>query len=316
MWKAAAYGDFEKLREISDAEPETLHRPDDQGFFALQWAALNNRVAVLTYLLDKGCDINAADSTGQTALHWAAVRGSTAALETLLRAGADLGAQDSRCDQATAAAAAAAVGTAPGRQAASIATLPHPRLRRGYTVCHVAAQYGQTAILYHLALKWSADTDSVDNDGRTPLHWGAYKGFAGGCAWVQGGGWHCAAGLWHGLAAAWQARPADLPPLPGPQTRCACCWCWDRASTCPTRRAAPRCTGRPSAATPRHAPCCCRCEAACCRTRRLPTRAAGPRLGGATDPSHVAAPRVCAGRRGGGADDGGQHGQHAQPAGD
>ena len=96
VWKAAAYGDFEKLRELSEAEPEALHCPDEQGFFALQWAALNNRVAVLTYLLDQGCDVNAADGTGQTALHWAAVRGSTAALETLLRAGAALEARDSR----------------------------------------------------------------------------------------------------------------------------------------------------------------------------------------------------------------------------
>lgn len=97
VWKAAAYGDFDKLRELAQADPEALHRPDDQGFFALQWAALNNRVAVLTYLLDQGCDVSAADGTGQTALHWSAVRGSTAAMETLLRAGADLGARDSRC---------------------------------------------------------------------------------------------------------------------------------------------------------------------------------------------------------------------------
>jgi palmitoyltransferase len=97
VWKAAAFGDFEKLRELAEAEPEALHRPDDQGFYALQWAALNNRVAVLTYLLDKGCDIHAADSTGQNALHWSAVRGSVGAMETLLRAGADLSAQDSRC---------------------------------------------------------------------------------------------------------------------------------------------------------------------------------------------------------------------------
>lgn len=144
VWKAAAYGDFEKLRELAQADPEALHRPDEQGFFALQWAALNNRVAVLTHLLDQGCDVNAADGTGQTALHWSGVRGSTAAMETLLRAGADLGARDSR----------------------------------GYTVCHVAAQYGQTAILHHLALKWDANTDELDNDGRSPLHWAAYKGFA------------------------------------------------------------------------------------------------------------------------------------------
>lgn len=61
---------------------------------------------------------------------------------------------------------------------------------RGYTVCHVAAQYGQTAILYHLALKWGADTDALDSDGRSPLHWAAYKGFAGGVG---------AGAMWAGL---------------------------------------------------------------------------------------------------------------------
>lgn len=45
-------------------------------------------------------------------------------------------------------------------------------------VCHVAAQYGQTAFLYHMALRWDADIDEPDIDGRTPLHWAAYKGFA------------------------------------------------------------------------------------------------------------------------------------------
>ena len=44
-------------------------------------------------------------------------------------------------------------------------------------VCHVAAQYGQAAFLYHVALRWDADVDSPDADGRTPLHWAAYKGF-------------------------------------------------------------------------------------------------------------------------------------------
>ena len=44
-------------------------------------------------------------------------------------------------------------------------------------MCHVAAQYGQTAFLYHVALRWSADIDTLDHDARSPLHWAAYKGF-------------------------------------------------------------------------------------------------------------------------------------------
>jgi ankyrin repeat protein len=144
VWKAAAYGDFDALKRYADESPGILSTPDADGYHCLQWAALNNRVAVITYLLDQGSDINAVDATGQTALHWTAVRGAIPALETLLRAGADMTIQDSR----------------------------------GYTVCHVAAQYGQTAVLYHLAMKWGADTDSLDHDERTPLHWAAYKGFA------------------------------------------------------------------------------------------------------------------------------------------
>ena len=41
----------------------------------------------------------------------------------------------------------------------------------------MAAQYGQTAVIYHLALKWNIDVCEEDNDKRTPLHWAAYKGY-------------------------------------------------------------------------------------------------------------------------------------------
>lgn len=36
---------------------------------------------------------------------------------------------------------------------------------------HVAAQYGQTAFLYHIVIRWNADPDIPDNDGRSSLHW-------------------------------------------------------------------------------------------------------------------------------------------------
>ena len=67
-----------------------------QGYFPLQWAALNNRVGIISYLLERGATINLQDHTGQTALHWASVRGSLSASETLLRSGADLSIQDGK----------------------------------------------------------------------------------------------------------------------------------------------------------------------------------------------------------------------------
>ena len=114
-----------------------------QGYLALQWAALNNRVAAATVLLERGADVNGADGQGQTALHWAAVRGAVPAAELLLRAGARLDRADSR----------------------------------GYTPTHVAAQYGHTPLLYHFAVRWAGDMELLDADGRSALHWTAYKGF-------------------------------------------------------------------------------------------------------------------------------------------
>ena len=67
-----------------------------QGYYPLQWAALNNRVGIASYLLENGYVIDRAYSQGQTALHWAAVRGSLSAAETLLRASADLTLADSK----------------------------------------------------------------------------------------------------------------------------------------------------------------------------------------------------------------------------
>ncbi|KAJ6849729.1 protein S-acyltransferase 24 [Iris pallida] len=144
VYTAAAYGDLEKLQRLVEAEGCSVTEPDGGGYYALQWAALNNRTAAAQYVIEHGGDVNAADHTGQTALHWSAVRGHIPVAELLLKEGARVNAVD----------------------------------LYGYQTTHVAAQYGQTSFLYHIVTKWNADPDFPDNDGRSPLHWAAYKGFA------------------------------------------------------------------------------------------------------------------------------------------
>ncbi|KAJ8641250.1 hypothetical protein MRB53_017944 [Persea americana] len=144
VYTAAAYGDLEKLQRLVESEGCSLSETDSLGYYALQWAALNNRTAAAQYIIEHGGDVNAADHTGQMALHWSAMRGAIQVAELLLQEGARVSATD----------------------------------LYGYQTTHVAAQYGQTAFLYHIVTKWNADPDVPDNDGRSPLHWAAYKGFA------------------------------------------------------------------------------------------------------------------------------------------
>lgn len=86
----------DKLRAFIDADKGCVSKADESGFYPLQWAALNNRVAEANLLLSCGADVNATDHTGQTPLHWATVRGSLPVLETLLRHGANHEARDNR----------------------------------------------------------------------------------------------------------------------------------------------------------------------------------------------------------------------------
>ncbi|XP_011017904.1 PREDICTED: protein S-acyltransferase 24-like [Populus euphratica] len=143
VYTAAAYGDIENLHRLVESEGCSVSIPDSLGYYALQWAALNNRSAAAQYIIEHGGDVNATDHTRQTALHWTAVRGAIQVAELLLQEGARVNAAD----------------------------------MYGYQTTHVAAQYGQTAFLYHIVSKWNADPDVPDVDGRSPLHWAAYKGF-------------------------------------------------------------------------------------------------------------------------------------------
>ncbi|GJZ05760.1 hypothetical protein Tco_0539553 [Tanacetum coccineum] len=64
------------------------------------------------------------------------------------------------------------------------------RLHYGVVITRVAAQYGQTALLYHIVTKWNADPDTPDKVimmeealciGCTPLHWAAIRGNLEAC---------------------------------------------------------------------------------------------------------------------------------------
>ncbi|KMZ56706.1 putative protein S-acyltransferase 23 [Zostera marina] len=144
VFTASYYGDLAKLRDFVEDQGLSVMSPDMNGNYPLQWASLNEFPSIVQFLIDKGADVNTEDNMKQTALHWAAVRGSISAADVLLRNGARINASDIH----------------------------------GFKAVHTAAQFGKTTFLNHIIKNYGADFDVLDNRGRTPLHWAAYKGCA------------------------------------------------------------------------------------------------------------------------------------------
>lgn len=52
VFSAAAYGDYDKLTRFVQQDASSLTRPDHNGYYALQWAALNNFADIVQYILE------------------------------------------------------------------------------------------------------------------------------------------------------------------------------------------------------------------------------------------------------------------------
>jgi ankyrin repeat protein len=92
FWDASISGDTVALAAAlkDGAKIDSLDvRRSPNGRRALNWAAINNRVDAIRWLLAHGAPIEATNHTGFTALHHAAEAGSVDATRVLLAAGAD-----------------------------------------------------------------------------------------------------------------------------------------------------------------------------------------------------------------------------------
>ena len=94
LWDAAIAGDTLAIRQaVADgAKIDSLDtRRNQNGRFALNWAAWHNRVPAIQMLIALGAALEAENRTGFSALHHAAEAGSLEAARALLASGADPG---------------------------------------------------------------------------------------------------------------------------------------------------------------------------------------------------------------------------------
>lgn len=94
IWTAAETNDFETVRKRIELNSSLSSKFDAYGYTALHYAAQQNHVKIVEFLLSKGCPPDA-NSCGATPLHRAAYSGCLKSCELLLEAGADPNAADS-----------------------------------------------------------------------------------------------------------------------------------------------------------------------------------------------------------------------------
>jgi palmitoyltransferase len=135
--RAAQFGHLERLRQLVEEGGLDVRQPDAENVTLLHWAAINNRSAVVAYLLKRGAEVDAVGGDlRSTALHWAVRQGLLPMVVQLLRHGAD----------------------------------PLLRDGEGCACLHVAAQIGHTAVAAYLVAK-GTDVNLQDDKGMTPLAW-------------------------------------------------------------------------------------------------------------------------------------------------
>ncbi len=84
---AAKNGDFAKVKELIEKDPQLVNAKDETRRTPLHWAARGVHFEIIQYLVGKGADVNARDSNGTTALHSTASRSHLEACKYLVEKG-------------------------------------------------------------------------------------------------------------------------------------------------------------------------------------------------------------------------------------
>mmetsp|Transcript_18749 Transcript_18749/g.24757 ORF Transcript_18749/g.24757 Transcript_18749/m.24757 type:complete len:637 (-) Transcript_18749:130-2040(-) len=86
----AQYGSAKDLFELYETNKLLISQKDKEGCTILQWAAINNRLKIATFLLDKGINVNEPGGMmNENALGWATRQGHLDMVRLLISYGAD-----------------------------------------------------------------------------------------------------------------------------------------------------------------------------------------------------------------------------------
>jgi len=70
--RAVQYGFYDRVVQLIESDYQLASKPLDDNITLLHWAAINNRVDIAKYLVNKGAKIDASGGVlNSTPLHWA-----------------------------------------------------------------------------------------------------------------------------------------------------------------------------------------------------------------------------------------------------
>lgn len=139
--RATQFGRYEECQEYIEEYKFDVNQRDSEDVTLLHWAAINNKINIVDFYLNKGADINAiGGDLKSTPLQWAVRQGHLQMVVLFMKRNAD----------------------------------PNIFDLEGCNALHLAAQFGHTAIVAYLVAK-GMNIDQPNANGMTPLMWSAYR---------------------------------------------------------------------------------------------------------------------------------------------
>ncbi|XP_022647269.1 palmitoyltransferase ZDHHC17-like isoform X1 [Varroa jacobsoni] len=139
--KATQYGVLSRVRQLVEEEGHGVNERDCENVTLLHWAAINNRLELVHYLVSRGAIVDAiGGELESTPLQWAVRQGHLSMVVLLMKYGAN----------------------------------PTLRDGEGCSCIHLAAQFGHTPIVAYLVAK-GVNINLEDKNGMTALMWSTYR---------------------------------------------------------------------------------------------------------------------------------------------
>lgn len=173
--EAAKAGDLQKVQALITADPDAVNLKDGSGRTPLHWAARNDHLGVVEFLLNRGADVQAVDNLGYTALYYSVWLGRKIEItERLISRGSDVNFNKGGVPLLF-------LASREGKEEIAAMLIAHRAKVNepdivGKTPLHIAVE-GRHQNIVELLLNNGASLLAKDMLGRTPLHQSSIEGY-------------------------------------------------------------------------------------------------------------------------------------------